>query len=122
MDAVLSFATQVDVDTAISLLSGLLTKYRSGPRMTMFRWQGHMVSAYGGGNADVCNIQIKADSISAIIATYSRIRERIVLGCNYKADFMMQLGVVVLLHPRPLKFHWSDHLFTRPYLFQGIYS
>ena len=62
-----------------------------------------MVSVYGGGNADACNIQIKADSISAIIATYSRIRERIVLGCNYKADFMMQLGVVVFLHPRPFK-------------------
>ena len=88
MDAAISFQVKTSVATAITLLEASIDKYKTGPRMTMLRWEGHMVSVYGGSNDDVCSIQIKADSIGSIIATYAKVRESIIMGVNYRVDFM----------------------------------
>ena len=88
MDAALSFSACVDAEEMIGALSNTVVPYRSGPRMTMFRWRSHMISVYPGADHSNCSVQIKADSIDAIIDTYNMVDKRVKLSHTYRADFM----------------------------------
>lgn len=46
----------------------LSPRYRTGHRMTMFRWEGHMISVCSGSGHN-SSVQIIADSVDAIVQT-----------------------------------------------------